>query len=216
MLKKLAYIGMACFMWGALEAASAFNDLSLAIIGKNSPIALDIIKNRLHEIPDINQVDGYEQRTLLHYAAEHGMHDVVEALLNAGVRHDIRDDAGMYPVEIALNFRHIPTIEAILSHLRRVRSSELNTLLNVPNPTSRMTLLHSAILDGNLDAVRILVGQFGAQVTEEDVAEADNPTNGRPVNLELGSYLRQQRDQQQRGGFNRILGWFTGWGGSRG
>lgn len=217
MLKKLAYIGMACFMWGMLEAATAFDELSLAILRKDSPIALDIIKNRVCEIPNINIInpDDHNRQTLLHQAAENGMHEVVAALLNAGAQHNIRDHADMIPAELALTFGHLSTLEAILNHLKRTNPAELHTLLNTSDPVFNKTLLRNAILAGNLNAVRMLV-EFGAQVTEEDIAEVDNPTNGRSVNLELGAYLRQQRDLQQRGGFSRVLGWFTGWGGSRG
>lgn len=205
-------------MYGTVQSATVFDELVLAVLGKDSPKALDIIKNRAREIPNINLADpdDYNQRTLLHYAAENGMREVAGALLNAGARHNILDYANMVPAELALNFGHLTTLEVILNHLRRTDHNELRALLNTPDPVSNITLLHLAILDGNLDAVKMLVGQFGAQVTQENIAEADNPTNGRPVNLELGAYLRQQRNQQQGWGLSRVVGWVTGWGGSQG
>ncbi|MBD0392011.1 ankyrin repeat domain-containing protein [Wolbachia endosymbiont of Pentalonia nigronervosa] len=100
-------------------------------------------------IIDINNYFGYQEKTLLHYAAENGHKEVVEILLNNNAEINAKTtDKGLTPLHVAAQNGHLDVVNALL---------DKGADFNAKTIDKGLTPLHSATLNGYLDVVKALL-----------------------------------------------------------
>ena len=105
---------------------------------------------------DLNVKGVADGRTVLHYAAEFGTPEMVQALVEAGAQEHITDNGGALPIHLATqNKKHPKAIEQLNIHAyANARDSQ------------KETPLFKAVRAGNLEAVNILLDN-GADINAD-------------------------------------------------
>ena len=85
---------------------------------------------------DVNTPLNVEQKTLLHYAAQHRHHRVVTQLLDAGAHPTAKDERGLLPIHFALVSGRDPIIQLLLMKMIELDPTLLRT--SVEQKNSRM------------------------------------------------------------------------------
>ena len=103
--------------------------------------------NKLLAITDIN-VDAApdEGRTALHWAANNGFVDVIEALLNAGADVDRQDNSGSTALHLAATMNHAKVVDLLRGK---------GTASDIVDEAGRKPI-HYAAMDGNFSVVQLL------------------------------------------------------------
>ncbi|CAI2352450.1 unnamed protein product [Caenorhabditis sp. 36 PRJEB53466] len=115
--------------------------LHIAVAARN----LDAVKLLIELECSIDLVDN-EQRTPLHYAAEHGYPEIVEYLLSEGARNSTRDHIGATPAHYAAQF----TVECLKIIFKQSRISEVKD-------NEQRSCLMWAVCAGNVDVINYLI-----------------------------------------------------------
>ena len=174
----------------------------------------------------------------IHCAAASGCNEAIKIFLDAGCAPDAADKYGRTPLYNAAGSGHLPTMELLLDHGSQVglptnsatgRSPLLKTISNGylecaqrllkagadlhDRDTEGRTILHYAVLEGHLDAVReVLSGQLGVFSATYDLNEvvdvnAQDAKGRTPLHIAcVHSY-----DEMYACVRGWVVCWFVGW-----
>ena len=115
--------------------------LHIAVAARN----LDAVHLLIELECSVDLVDN-EQRTPLHYAAEHGYPEIVRFLLSQGARNSTRDNIGATPAHYAAQF----SVECLKIIFEESKITEVNDNEN-------RSCLMWAVCSGNIDVINYLI-----------------------------------------------------------
>ncbi|EFP00697.1 CRE-MLT-4 protein [Caenorhabditis remanei] len=115
--------------------------LHIAVAARN----LDAVQLLIELECSVDLVDN-EQRTPLHYAAEHGYPEIVRFLLSKGARNSTRDNIGATPAHYAAQF----SVECLKIIFEESKITEVNDNEN-------RSCLMWAVCSGNIDVINYLI-----------------------------------------------------------
>jgi ankyrin repeat protein len=161
-----------CLYYAAL---CGFHDLAKYLIAKypqhlnatvglnKSPLAAALLNKHIHIAELLHHHGavlpiGYEGRTLLHAASDHGMVDVSQWLLNIGTDANVQDDSYSTPLHFAAVKGHLEIVQILLAHGVDVHARD----------QSQSTPLHLALSEGDAETAQLLI-KHGADVCAQDL-----------------------------------------------
>lgn len=115
----------------------------------------------LQKIDAINDTNS-DGRTLLHLAAEKGHIILVTSLVTCGAKADIADSNEWLAVHCAGFAQQTTVLKFLLEH-STVSSVKMQDILKEITTSSKHTMLDVAIIDRNIDMVRVIL-EYGAKV----------------------------------------------------
>lgn len=83
----------------------------------------EIVNLLLENGADVNHVCG-KHGTVLHTAFSYDMSEIIEILINAGVRFDVKDEDGRYPICYAVHNRHFDTVRKYVHIYKNILTAE--------------------------------------------------------------------------------------------
>ncbi len=178
MPRIILVFGLTALLSGVVFAAETVTTISVADAAKTGSIAL--VRKALEQRGDVNQADP-DGTTALHWAVVGDHLEIVQALLEAGAKPNVRNVYGRTPLAVALDHANEPLTLALLKSGAdpRMRLSGMGTALiaaartgnaaiinalratginfNELEPTTGQTALMWAAAEGHPDAVKALL-----------------------------------------------------------